>query len=315
MPERRQTGVILVLPRPGTCAADPGRLSGVTDRVTDRPALAEFLRARREALSPGEVGLPDSGRRRTPGLRREEVAALAGVSIDYLVRLEQGRDTHPSASVLLAIADALRLTEEERHHLFVLTKVANEPQMCPAYQPPTREVTATVRQLLDRLDPTPAFVLGPLFDVIAWNPSWEQLVGPIGLLDDRDDPNLARFTFLHPRARAAYPDWGASADEQANGLRAVELRFAEEPRFQRLLADLQGAPAFVERWSAHRVASKRARTKRVVHPLLGELLIAHEVLELPDANGQRVVVWLPGDDATDDAIRRATVGGSTLRAV
>lgn len=283
--------------------------------MADAPTLAEFLRARRERLSPADVGLPDSGRRRTPGLRREEVAALAGVSIDYLVRLEQGRDTHPSASVLTAIADALLLTHEERKHLYVLSKVGSEPEMCPSYQPPSREVTPTVRQVLDRLDPTPAFVVGPLFDVVAWNAAWEQLVGPIGLLDDREDPNLARFTFLHPRAQAAYPDWEASADEQAHGLRAAELRFAPEPRFQGLLADLQGSPAFVQRWSAHRVATKRARTKRVVHPLVGELRIAHEVMELPEGNGQRVVVWLPADDATDDAIRRATVGESTLRAV
>jgi transcriptional regulator with XRE-family HTH domain len=282
--------------------------------MADAPTLADFLRARRERLSPADVGLPDSGRRRTPGLRREEVAALAGVSIDYLVRLEQGRDTNPSASVLLALADALQLGEDERRHLYKLTHVASAPEMCPTYQSPERDVGPTVRQLLDRLG-APAFVVGPFFDVLAWNASWEQLVGPIGLLDDRAEPNLARFTFLHPRARAAYPDWEASADEQAHGLRSVEVPFSREPRFQALLADLQEAPAFAERWSAHGVGAKRRRTKRVVHPTVGELRIAHEVLDLPDGNGQRVVVWLPADEATDDAIRRATVGESALRAV
>lgn len=283
--------------------------------MAEPTALGEFLRARREGLSPGEVGLPDSGRRRTPGLRREEVAALAGVSIDYLVRLEQGRDTNPSYSVLAAIAEALRLSDDERHHLLKLGAVTAIPELCTEMDPPVREVAPTVRLLLDRLDPTPAFVSGPMFDILAWNAAWEQLVAPLGLLEHPTDPNLARFTFLHPGARSTYPDWDDSADEQAHGLRAMAPRFSSEPRFQALLADLEDAPGFAERWSAYGVAEKRRRTKRVVHPAVGELRIAHEVLELPDSADQRVIVWLPADDATDDALRRATVGTSTLRAV
>lgn len=283
--------------------------------MAERSPFAEFLRARREALTPADVGLPDSGRRRTPGLRREEVAALAGVSIDYLIRLEQGRDTHPSASVMAAIADALQLEGEDRTHFFWLGHVTSTPELCTEPNAGDRAVEPTVQLLLDRLGSTPAFVLDPMFDVLASNATWERLVAPMGLLDDPAGANLARFTFLHPRARATYPDWEASADEQANGLRGVAALLADDARFQALIEALEVTPAFAQRWSAHRVAAKRRRTKRVVHPTVGELQIAHEVLSLPDGNGQRVVVWLPADDATDDAIRRATMGATNLRAV
>src|SRR2546421_5784745 len=120
-------------------------------------ALAKFLRARREALTPTDVGLPDSGRRRTPGLRREEVATLAGVSIDYLIRLEQGRDTNPSPSVLASLAAALRLTDEERAHLGMLAARGHSKELCAAAKPPMATVPTTITTLLHRLDPSPPF--------------------------------------------------------------------------------------------------------------------------------------------------------------
>ena len=112
--------------------------------------MAEFLRARREQLQPGDVGLPDNGRRRTPGLRREEVATLAGVSIDYLVRLEQGRDTKPSPSVIAALADALRLDDEQRRQLYTLAMISQTSELCPAARPLARAVAPTVTALLER---------------------------------------------------------------------------------------------------------------------------------------------------------------------
>src|SRR6187431_2086527 len=129
--------------------------------MSERSELAEFLRARREQVHPADVGLPDSGRRRTPGLRREEVATLAGVSVDYLVRLEQGRDTHPSSDVLAALADAMRMTEDERRHLALLGMISGNGAFCPTEQVLATEVAPTVTAVLDALDPTPAFVLGP----------------------------------------------------------------------------------------------------------------------------------------------------------
>src|SRR5690242_16983407 len=181
-----------------------------TRAMAERTELAEFLRARRNRLTPADVGLPDNGRRRTPGLRREEVATLAGVSIDYLVRLEQGRDTRPSASVIAALADALRLDDEQRRQLYTLATISQSAELCPAARPLTREVAPTVTALLKGLDPTPAFVVGPSNDVLGWNDAWAHLVGPLGMLDDAS-PNLARHVFLHPLARTVYADWTNAA--------------------------------------------------------------------------------------------------------
>lgn len=282
--------------------------------VSEPNALGAFLRARRDGLSPADVGLPDSGRRRTPGLRREEVAALAGISIDYLVRLEQGRDTNPSPSVLLAIGEALRLTVEERRHLFKVSHVSSSPEVCESLGAPGRELVPGVQLVLDRLGPTPAVVVDPIGDVVAWNATWELLVGPIGLLDD-PVPNLARFTFLHPRARDAHPDWDAAADDQVRRLRAVAPLWAGHEPFDRLVAELGASSGFAERWAAHRVAAPRSGAQRLVHPVVGELRIEPQVLQVPEPADLQVVVWLPADEATDDAVRRATVGGTALRAV
>src|SRR5690242_16108823 len=165
-----------------------------TRAMAERTELAEFLRARRNRLTPAEVGLPVHGRRRTPGLRREEVATLAGVSIDYLVRLEQGRDTNPSAEVIAALADALRLSDAERKHLGILAAHENAPNLCPSRGALATDVRPTVQKLLDSIDPLPSFVLGPLNDVLAWNATWEALVVDTGLLDS-DPPNMARYVF------------------------------------------------------------------------------------------------------------------------
>jgi transcriptional regulator with XRE-family HTH domain len=189
--------------------------------VSDLPPLAQFLRSRREHLSPAEAGVTVTGRRRTPGLRREEVATLAGVSIDYLIRLEQGRDTNPSPDVLAALADALRLDRDERLHLMGLAARSASPHLealCPA--PPTldAEVPATVAALVDQLDPTPAFVVGPIGDVLASNAAYRTLAGPLGLLDVT---NLVRHVFLHPDAPTIYQDWGDAA-RALDGLVAAE---------------------------------------------------------------------------------------------
>src|SRR5215204_3833268 len=133
--------------------------------MPERSELGEFLRTRREQVRPADVGLPDSGRRRTPGLRREEVATLAGVSVDYLVRLEQGRDLHPSADVLLALADAMRLTEEERRHLFFLGVKSGNEALCPAQVALALDVAQTVAGRQDARRRARACVVGPLADV------------------------------------------------------------------------------------------------------------------------------------------------------
>jgi transcriptional regulator with XRE-family HTH domain len=266
--------------------------------------LAEFLRAHRERLQPGDVGLPDSGRRRAPGLRREEVATLAAVSIDYLIRLEQGRDTRPSPSVIVALADALRLDDEQRRQLYTLAMMSQHGELCPAGRPLARKVAPTVMALLERLGPTPSFVAGPANDVLAWNDTWGHLVRPLGMLDGAV-PNLARHVFLYSRAPTVYPDWIVAADEQVSRLRAATARWGDDESFAALMNELRTVPVFVERWSIFAATDKRRGTTRITHPDLGGLRLNYEVLLLPDeVDEQRLITWMPADEATADALAR-----------
>jgi len=267
--------------------------------------LAEFLRAHREQLQPGDVGLPDSGRRRAPGLRREEVATLAGVSIDYLIRLEQGRDTRPSPSVIVALGDALRLDDGQRRQLYMLAMMTQRGELCPARRPLARKVAPTVMALLERLGPTPSFVAGPANDVLAWNDAWEHLVRPLGMLD-ASLPNLARHVFVHPSAPTVYPDWLAAADQQVSRLRAATAGWDHDESFAALMDELRTVPAFVERWSIFAATDKRRGTTPIVHPDIGGLRFNYEVLLLPDdVDEQRLITWMPADQATADALARS----------
>jgi transcriptional regulator with XRE-family HTH domain len=267
--------------------------------------VAEFIRARREQLQPADVGLPESRRRRTPGLRREEVATLAGLSIDYLIRLEQGRDTRPSPSVIAALADALRLDDDQRRQFSMLAIMGQSAELCPASRPLARAVPPTVTALLAGLNPTPAFVVGPINDVLGWNDSFEHLVRPLGMLDDAA-PNLARYVFLHPSARAVYPDWTAAADEQVSRMHGATARWGDDESFAALMDKLRTVPEFIERWSNFATTEKRRGTTRIVHPTFGRLRLNYEVLLLPDdADEQRLITWLPADEATATALTRA----------
>ncbi|HWJ62169.1 MAG TPA: helix-turn-helix domain-containing protein [Acidimicrobiales bacterium] len=268
--------------------------------MSDLPPLAQFLRSRREHLSPADAGVKATGRRRTPGLRREEVATLAGVSIDYLIRLEQGRDTNPSPDVLAALADALQLDRDERFHLMGLAARSASPhleQFCPAAPALDAEVPATVRALLDQLT-APAFVIGPLGDVLASNGAYRTIAGPLGLLDV---PNLVRHVFLHPDAPTVYDDWDGTADAQVARLRAAHRRLADDPAVVALLAELLAVPAFAERWDAHPVAQKEHGPKVLHHPGAGELRLSYEALGLA-RDDQQLIAWLPADDATAAAL-------------
>jgi transcriptional regulator with XRE-family HTH domain len=267
--------------------------------------LGLFLRLRREAVTPDEVGLPAGPRRRTPGLRRAELATLAGVSVEYVTRLEQGRDRRPSAQVLSALADALRLTTGERIHLHRLAKGADPGFSCTGGAGPNRVVRPAVRALLDRLEPAPAVVMNRLSEILAHTDGYRRLAGPIGLLDG-DRPNLARFVFTDPRARAAHPDWDRVADElvavlkqgpgQADvhvGALMDELTVSCGAEFAGRMETLPGLP-------------RASGAMRMVHPEAGELRLAYETLELPADDDQRLVVHLPADDATAAALDRLT---------
>jgi transcriptional regulator with XRE-family HTH domain len=265
--------------------------------------LGPFLRSRRDAVKPEEVGLPAGPRRRTPGLRRSEVATLAGISVDYLVRIEQGRDRNPSSQVIAALAQALRLGPDDQMHLRKLVAVSQGAELCPEMLAAARIVRPTVRAVLEQLEPAPALVLNHLAEVLAWTTTYERVARPIGLLD-ADPPSLIRFTFTDPRARTAYPAWEQVADEQIANLRA-HLRFSEGQGAQ-LVEELaaEAGAAFTERWEARPVQTKRFGVKRLVHPEVGELRLSYETLQLPDEDDQRLVVYLPADDATGQALDR-----------
>lgn len=273
--------------------------------------LGAFLRARREQLSPADVGLRVRGRRRTPGLRREEVAALAGVSVDYLIRLEQGRDNNPSHSVIAALAETLRLSSDDRSHLLTLAAVAGHEHECPSTM--AMPVRAGLRALLDRLGQTPAFVIDVGGDVLAWNETWAAVVRDMGLLDG-EGPNLPRFVFLHPAAQEVFGDWATAADEEVARLRSAALVRRNDEQLQALLADLGELEEFAQRWKAHPIGEHRSGRRQLRHPSAGILTVDYELLEVGGSD-QQLVTWLPADERTEAVVRQlAGTSGADGRA-
>jgi transcriptional regulator with XRE-family HTH domain len=272
--------------------------------------LGDFLRARRDATRPGSVGLPAGGRRRAPGLRRSELALLAGISVEYLVRIEQGRDHHPSVSVVNALADALRLDPSEREHLRYLAKLGSASCLAALAQP-RLEVRPTVRTLLEQFEPGIALLTNQLGDVLAYTSGFDHLARPTGLLDP-PLPNLTRFVFTDHRARNVFPDWERIAEE-----RAFDLQLAPPgERSERLVVDLEvvAGRELTKRLNRHQLPDRG--TQRWHHPVVGEVRLEREVLELPAADAQQLVVFLPADDTTADALTRLRRAAATrLRAV
>ncbi|MFE2645868.1 helix-turn-helix transcriptional regulator [Streptomyces nigra] len=270
--------------------------------MTNEGALAAFLRSRREQVKPEQVGLTSSGRRRTPGLRREELAMLAGLSMEYLERLEQGRDTNPSVAVLGAIADALRLSEDDKRHLASLAMKRHNSALCPAPGSLSSEPRPTLRALLDHLDPTPAYLLGPICNILAWNAAFEAVGGPLGAFDECP-PNLLRNHFLRSAARRSFSDddWESTADELVGWLRSSQPSWGDDDEFRALVDDLSTVPEFARRWAAHSVAYRQPAVKRLFHPDAGVLNIVLEVLLVGDAD-RWLQVWLPYDEETAAAI-------------
>lgn len=267
--------------------------------------LGAFLRAHREAVPPAAVGLPDGNRRRTPGLRRAELATLAGISVDYLTRLEQGRDRSPSSQVLAALAETLGLSRDERIHLHRLAK-ANGGGACDGGAAArARTVRPTVQTLLDRLEPTPALVANRPGDLLAWTAGFARLAGPVGLLAAAP-PNLVRYVFTDPRAHDAHPDWDVVAGERAAALRAAAA--LGDPHAALLAEELTitAGARFRDRFEGSAVLPTRTGVERWTHPEAGQLRLAYESLELPDPEEQRLVVYLASDEATAAALDRLT---------
>jgi transcriptional regulator with XRE-family HTH domain len=273
----------------------------------DRDQLAEFLRSRRIRVGPEQVGLPAGTRRRTPGLRREEVAGLAGISVDYYTRLEQARGPRPSRQVLTALARALRLADDERNHLFHL---AGEVPGPPAG--PSPDVPIGILHLLDRLDDAPAFVLDAKYDVLAWNPLAVALLGDFSRFPPARR-NLVWQLFCGEGPACLYP--AAEVDEFADqcvaDLRAASARYPADPGIRQLIARLRASSdEFERRWKQHRVCVRRSATKRMYHPAIGELELEYEILEIPE-RGQRLVIYTaaPGSRSVE-ALRLLSVVGT-----
>lgn len=272
-------------------------------RVSDNE-LGLFLRSRREAVTPAQVGLPAGARRRTPGLRRAELATLAGVSVEYLTRLEQGRDRRPSPPVLSALADALCLAPSERIHLYRLTKATGSGFHCLGGAQPNREVRPAVRAILDHLEPAPAVVLNRLSEILACTDGYRRVWAPTGLLDGDGWANLARFTFTDPRARTCYPDWEERADEVVAALKQGPFR--ADPDIASLADELTIAAGadFTRRVETVPGLAAATGITRVHHPDAGELRLSYEVLELSADDDQRLIVHLPADPASQAALDR-----------
>jgi transcriptional regulator with XRE-family HTH domain len=251
----------------------------MTDRSPGTNELREFLRSRRARITPEEAGLsPQPGARRVPGLRREEVAHLAGVSVDYYVRLERGRSLHASDSVLDALARALMLNDTEREHLFVLAR----PSRVQRLPLPTQLVRSGVRRVLDSLTDTPALVLGRRRDVLASNRMARALFTDFDALPPRDR-NMARYLFLDESVRDLYVDWEAAGRGTVAVLRMYAGRYPDDPQLAELIGDLSLRDKDFRRWWAeHDVVVHTYGVKRLRHPVVGELTLDYEALTVTD---------------------------------
>ncbi|EDY57699.1 MULTISPECIES: helix-turn-helix transcriptional regulator [Streptomyces] len=273
--------------------------------------LGDFVRARRDSVQPESLGLPDHGRRRSPGLRRSDLAGRAGISVEYLTRIEQGRDRHPSVAVVNALADGLGLDLAERDHLRYLAKISGGE--CVGHTrpaPPSREVRPSVLRTLRLLEPGIALVTNRMGDVLARTSAFDAVTSGTGLLDS-DTPNLTRYVFTDPRARSFFADWDDVADERAFDLWLGPSLDSYE-WFTAELAPVAG-PDLTRRLHRHVVPQRG--DLRLRHPSGRELRLVRETLDL-SADAQQLVVLLPADEATDQAVeelRRPAHGG--LRAI
>ncbi|MYV54600.1 helix-turn-helix transcriptional regulator [Streptomyces sp. SID3212] len=247
--------------------------------------IGDFLRARRDQVRPEQVGLRDSGRRRVPGLRRDELAMLAGISTEYYTRLEQGRDQNPSAQVLDAVARALNLDDDARTHLHQLATPAPVRPRVP--RRPER-VRPSMLQLIDSWQGTPAFVQGPHLDIMASN-AIARALSPVFT----PGTNLLRATILDPAMHALIPDWEVKVETLIAGLRSTVGPEVEDPRLMALVGELAvKSPAFARIWSRHDVRPlSGGGTHHMRHPAVGELELAYDKFAVNGTDGLTLVIY------------------------
>ena len=271
------------------------------DSSTRRREAGDFLRSRRARLNPSDVGLSEGLRRRTPGLRREEVALLAGVGVTWYTWLEQGRDVKPSDEILSAIARTLRLNLPEGRHLFLLFG-----RPVPEGEPEVAEtVDEPLRRMLDSLVGQPAYVLGRRWDLLAWNRAADAVYGPYGRLTG-DERNALHLLFVDPHHRRLLVDWEDVARASLAMFRADFARHVGDPAFERLIDRLSDASADFARWWPQReVASPLTGRKRIDHPAAGRMVFEYSSFGGGDPPRTKLIVFTPfADEGTADKLAR-----------
>ena len=272
--------------------------------MSERADLGEFLLSRRSRLRPEDVGVPTYGeRRRVPGLRREELAQLAGVSASYYTRLEQGQSLNASAEVLDALARALRLDRHETAHL---RDLARARKTRPGPRPPVEHATAAMRAMLQALGNTPAVLTGRRGDILAWNRMGHALfaghVDPTSPERPTDRPNIARLIFTDEHVRALYTDWRAKARAVVEHLRLMAGRHPDDPLLAALIGELtMRSPDFSALWADHRVNACDTATHHLRHPLVGALTVTQQTLTATGVPDQflAVVTAEPGASSAE----------------
>lgn len=255
--------------------------------------LGAYLRACRAQISPEDAGLPASGRRRVPGLRREELAMLAGVSVDYIVRLEQGRAKTASPEILRALAGALQLRTDEEEYLLRCSAegAASASSHVQSSSAGKQRVSIATRVLLDSMTAVPALVLGRRMDIIGWNALGAALFTDFGALPAQQR-NLIRLAFLDERVRHLYCDWEKVAKECVAYLRMDAGRYPDDPALARLIGELSIKDKdFRHWWSTHRVRAQRSGRKEFLHPTAGELSLDFQVLDVRGTSDQTLVCY------------------------
>lgn len=278
-----------------------------------RAELSEFLRTRRARLTPADVGLADYGRRRrVPGLRREELAQLAGVSVAYYTRLEQGNGRNVSTEVLDAVSRALNLSEDEHAHLLHLAR----PQQRGRRPAPRRQqVRPALVEMLTSLEGVPAYVWGRRTDVLAWNRTASALFGDWAARPEHER-NWARIVFFDPEARRLFTDWPAKASDVVGQLRLDAGRHPDDPLLTALIGELaMKSEDFRTLWAAHDVKRKTHDSIRMTHPLVGALTVRYETFALPDNEEQALSIYHaePGSSSADALRLLASWGADAAR--
>ncbi|MEU9110419.1 helix-turn-helix transcriptional regulator [Streptomyces sp. NPDC048483] len=269
--------------------------------MADGTELGRYLRARRARITPEEAGLPaGTGIRRTPGLRREELATLAGVSVDYYTRLERGRETNPSAAVIDALGRALRLSGDAHERLHDLAELASgrftEP--CPTAE---HTVRASVLRMLEAVRPLPAYVVSPHSYMLAANPPGRRLLP--GLWDwPPEQRNVTRYLFLHPMGRRLYQPWEETVAKSVAHLRAIGGADPDSPQMAALVGELLlKSTDFARLWDRYDVKERGGGTKNFAHPKVGAMTLTYEVMKLARTGGQRFVVYQAPPGSADEA--------------